>query len=175
MPHVRITSRLAVAGVAVILAGCAAGGGAGNSPAASNPVAAGGSPAMFSVDVHQDANLGAILAGAGGKTLYVLTKDSSGTSTCTGACATTWLPFTLAAGESAVAGSGVTGTIATIMRPDGGTQVAINGHPLYYYSGDAAAGDTNGEGTNGVWFVAGASGSPVQAPSPSATSGGYHY
>jgi predicted lipoprotein with Yx(FWY)xxD motif len=175
MQHVRITSALAVAGIAVILAGCAAQSGAGNSPAASNPMAAGGSPTVLSVDLHQDADLGPILAGVGGKTLYVLTKDSSGTSTCTGTCATTWPPFTLAAGGSAVAGSGVTGTIGTIMRPDGSTQVAINGQPLYYYSGDAAAGDTNGEGTNGVWFVAGASGSPVQAPSPSATSGGYHY
>jgi predicted lipoprotein with Yx(FWY)xxD motif len=116
-----------------------------------------------------------ILTGEDGKTLYVFNKDSAGTSACTGNCAKTWPAFTLDAGETAVAGAGVTGTISTIQRPDGGTQVAINGKPLYYFSGDSAAGQTNGEGINGVWFAAGADGSAVQAPSPSASAGGYHY
>jgi hypothetical protein len=30
--------------------------------------------------------------------------------------------------------------------------------PLYYYSGDSVAGDTNGEGKLGIWFVAPLSG-----------------
>jgi len=173
----RTSSLFAVAGIAAILAGCAAqgGGGAVNSPAASTPVAAGSSPTVFTVDLHQDADLGQILSGAAGKTLYMLTKDPSGSSTCTGSCATTWPPFTIGAADSAVAGAGVSGSIGTIMRADGGSQVAINGHPLYYYSGDAAAGDTNGEGTKDVWFVVSANGTAVKAPSPSATSGGYHY
>lgn len=169
----RITSLLAVAGVAVVLGGCATQAGA-TSPGASGPDAA-GSPGVYSVDLHQDASLGSILAGEDGKTLYLLTKDPKGSSSCTGNCATTWPPFTLDAGESAIAGSGVTGTIATIKRPDGSAQVAINGAPLYYYSGDSGPGDTQGEGSNGVWFVVGADGSAVEAPAPSATGGGYHY
>ena len=174
----RTTPLLAVAGVAVILAGCAAQGG-GATPGASNPAAsspaAAGSPAVYSVDLHQDATLGSFLVGEDGKTLYLLTKDPNGSSSCTGNCAKAWPPFTLDAGETAIAGSGVTGTIATIQRPDGTTQVAINGVPLYYYSGDSAAGDTQGEGSNNVWFVVGANGTAIQAPAPSATGGGYHY
>lgn len=175
----RTTSLLAVAGIAVILAGCAAQGGGGGTPAASNPAAsspaAAGSPGIYSVDLHQDASLGSFLVGEDGKTLYRLTKDSSGSSSCSGNCAKTWPPFTLDAGETAVAGTGVTGTIGTITRSDGTTQVAINGVPLYYYSGDANAGDTQGEGSNNVWFVVGPNGAALQAPAPSATGGGYHY
>lgn len=174
----RTTSLLAVAGVAVVLAGCAAQGGGStptaSSPSASNPTAA-GSPQVYSVDLHQDATLGSFLVGEDGKTLYLLTKDPNGSSSCTGNCAKTWPPFTLDAGETAVAGSGVTGSISTFKRSDGSTQVAINGVPLYYYSGDSAAGDTQGEGSNGVWFVVGSDGTALQAPAPSATSGGYHY
>lgn len=176
----RFTSLLAGAGAAVILAGCAAQGG-GSTPsasvpaaAASSPVAA-GSPSVYPVDLHQGSSLGSFLVGEDGKTLYLLTKDPNGSSSCTGTCASAWPPFTLDAGETAVAGTGVTGTIGTIKRPDGSTQVAINGVPLYYFSGDSAAGDTQGEGSNGVWFVVGADGTAVQAPAPSATAGGYHY
>lgn len=176
----RITSLLAVAGVAVILAGCGAYGGGATPPAstpaaqASNPVAA-GSPGVYSVDLHQDATLGSFLVGEDGKTLYLLTKDPKGSSSCTGNCASAWPPFTLDAGETALAGVGVTGTISTIQRPDGSTQVAINGVPLYYFSGDSAAGDTQGEGSNGVWFVVGADGAAIKAPVPSATDAGYSY
>jgi len=170
----RPASGLAVAALAVILAGCASQGG-GATPVPSSPAAA-GSPAVHVVAVTQG-SLGAFLAGEDGKTLYILTRDSAGASTCTGTCATTWPPFTLGAGETAMAGAGVTGTIATIKRPDGSDQVAINGQPLYYYVGDSAAGDTQGQGTNGVWFVAAPGGGGVGAPSPapSATSSGYSY
>jgi predicted lipoprotein with Yx(FWY)xxD motif len=127
--------------------------------------------------------LGAVLTGAGGKTLYVLTKDSANASTCTGACATTWPPLTVpTAGTAVTPGAGVTGTFSTFARADGSMQVAINGKPLYYFSGDTNAGDTNGQGKGGVWFAATSSGAPASgAPaggSPSAapsTGGGYNY
>jgi predicted lipoprotein with Yx(FWY)xxD motif len=31
--------------------------------------------------------------------------------------------------------------------------VTLNGWPLYYFAGDSAAGDTNGQGVNDVWWV----------------------
>jgi len=110
------------------------------------------------VDVVSDA-LGAHITGEAGKTLYVRTSDSTNTTTCTGGCTSNWPPFTLGAGATVTAGTGVTGTLATFARPDGSMQVTINGHPLYYFAGDSAAGQNNGQGLAGVWFVA----SPVGA------------
>jgi predicted lipoprotein with Yx(FWY)xxD motif len=49
------------------------------------------------------------------------------------------------------------GAFATITRADGTVQVTFNHMPLYYFSGDSVAGDTNGQGTNN-WFVAPLSG-----------------
>ena len=43
--------------------------------------------------------------------------------------------------------------LGTTKRTDGTTQVTYNSHPLYYFAGDKAAGDTNGQGTAGIWFL----------------------
>jgi predicted lipoprotein with Yx(FWY)xxD motif/plastocyanin len=121
-----------------------------------------------------DAKLGDYLTGPNGLTLYVFTKDTGGTSACTGACATSWPPFVLSSGATAQAGTGVTGTFATITRADGTTQVTYMGAPLYYFAKDRYAGDVTGQGVGGVWFVAATAGGPgggstVTPPPPSAT------
>ena len=97
---------------------------------------------------------GDYLTGANGMTLYVFGNDSANTSACDGGCATTWPPFTIGAGDSLKADSGVTGKLTTFARSDGSMQVAYGGSPLYYYSGDTAAGDTKGQGFGDVWFIA---------------------
>jgi predicted lipoprotein with Yx(FWY)xxD motif len=98
--------------------------------------------------------VGAYLTGADGRTLYTFKPDSADTSTCTGGCASTWPPFTVGAGGSLTAGSGVSGKLTTFTRADGTMQVAYNGAPLYSFKNDIAAGDTNGQGIGGQWFVA---------------------
>jgi predicted lipoprotein with Yx(FWY)xxD motif len=88
-----------------------------------------------------------VVAGSNGMTVYTFTKDvaDSGTSACTGGCITKWPALTVPAGTTPSAGAGVTGKLATITRSDGGAlQVTYNGLPLYFFSGDKAAGDTNG-------------------------------
>src|SRR5450830_1085655 len=87
-----------------------------------------------------------LVAGSNGMTVYTYTKDTAGgASTCTGGCLTKWPAVTVGAGTTATAGAGVSGTLATITRPDDGTlQVTYNGLPLYFYQGDKAPGDTNG-------------------------------
>jgi predicted lipoprotein with Yx(FWY)xxD motif len=101
-----------------------------------------------------DTSAGAALAGEGGMTLYTFDPDTAGVSTCTGGCADNWPPFTLGSGEEATAGEGVTGTIGTITRDDGSTQVTYNGKPLYYYAADQNPGDATGDGAGGKWHIA---------------------
>lgn len=150
---------LVAAGV-LLLSACQSTGSGSTAPSA-------GSGAI-DITVAHTSN-GDALAGAGGKTLYVLTKDTGGNSTCTtGACATTW-PALKGDGSTVNAGSGVTGTFATATWADGTKQVTHNGQPLYYYSGDAAPGDSNGQGTGGVWFIAPVDATVVTAGSGSAS------
>ncbi len=100
------------------------------------------------------ASLGNILTDGQGMTLYVFKNDTSGASNCNGTCAQTWLPLTITAGQQPVAGTGITGQLGVIQRSDGTSQVTYNEMPLYRFSGDKAAGDTNGQGMlNGAWSV----------------------
>jgi len=98
---------------------------------------------------------GDVVTTAAGMTLYLFTPDTATTSACTGACATTWPPFT----GPAVGGAGLDATqFGTITRDDGSTQVTYFGHPLYLYAGDAQPGDANGHGSGGNWFALTAAG-----------------
>src|SRR5512132_1887313 len=124
--------------------------------AACTPQASGGSaaPSAGGNDVTvSHTSAGDALAGAGGMTLYVFKNDTDGSSTCTGDCAGTWPPF-LGDGSQVSAGDGVTGTFGTTTRDDGSKQITHGGQPLYYYSGDQAAGDSMGDGIGGVWSIA---------------------
>jgi predicted lipoprotein with Yx(FWY)xxD motif len=100
-------------------------------------------------------SLGSILVGANGRTLCVFDKDQPNRSACSGACASAW-PVDQTSGTPK-AGSGVKASLlGAIKRSDGTTQVTYNHHPLYYYSGDTAAGQQNGQGINAfgaLWYV----------------------
>ena len=96
--------------------------------------------------------LGDVLVDEEGFTLYLFTKDSDGSSACTGSCATTWPP--LLAPGSATVGAGLDeAKLGTLARSDGPAQVTYAGKPLYRYAPDQKAGDTNGQGVGGVWFA----------------------
>lgn len=167
---------LASVAVVAIVAGCSNGATASPSTAAAttpeptlaaSPVtteapstAPSAAAEAYEVDVVTDA-LGAHITGEDGKTLYLRTSDPAGGSSCTGGCATTWPPFTLDTGETVTAGTGVTGALTTFTRSDGKTQVLIDGHALYYYAADSAAGDSTGQGAGGVWFVVSPAGAKV--------------
>ena len=121
------------------------------SPSATTAATAATSSATASTTLATAANaaLGKnILVDSAGKTLYTYDKDTAGTSACTGACATTWPPLTIASGSTPKAGSGVTGALATITRSDGAKQITYKGAPLYTYQQDAKAGDASGDGVN---------------------------
>lgn len=101
-----------------------------------------------------ETNLGPVLVGPDGLTLYTFDNDTpgSGASACNEGCSAAWPPLTVD-GEP-TPGEGVTGELGTIAREDGTTQVTYNGSPLYYYVQDQAPGDTTGDGVGGVWHVA---------------------
>ena len=95
------------------------------------------------------AGSGPILTGGNGLTLYTHTGDSATVSTCTGGCATAWPPLTVKGGGQPTAASGVTGTLGTLTRDDGSSQVTYNGKPLYFWMNDTKPGDVTGDGVNG--------------------------
>ena len=151
-----IAAGLAVAALAVALTGC-------TTPAAEEPPADTGTsteaeteaPAETSSAVltTADSSLGEIVVDGEGMTVYMFDNDTQGAdaSVCEGDCATNWPAVTTDSDSPEV--EGVTGEVGTIEGVDGSTQVTLNGWPLYYFVGDEAAGDTNGQGVNDVWWV----------------------
>ena len=105
--------------------------------------------------------LGAILVDGQGRTLYALTKDSNGTPTCTGACAVAWPPAMVNA--TVMAGPGITAPTTVVDAPGGGKMLKAGKWPLYRFAGDTAPGETNGQGSGGMWFVVGADGQLIKS------------
>ena len=163
-----------MASAALLAAACgtSGGGAASTTPAsapASAPAASQVAGEVYEVGVTGNPELGDILVGEDGKTLYLFTKDTGGRSVCSGDCAAKWPPFVLEDGDTTSAGPGVTGTLGSIVRDDGARQVTYDGAPLYYYAADSTAGDVNGQGVSGVWFVvppsgSGTTGGPGESP-----------
>ena len=166
---------LAAAGLAaaVLAVTACASSSSSTSSAAPNSAAAAGNSSGNTVKMTTIGGT-QVLTNSAGFTLYWFAPDTSTTSKCTGSCATVWPPIK----GPATAGSGVTGTLGVITRPDGTMQATYNGHPLYTYTGDSAPGQNKGNGLNvngGLWSPATASGSaPAPAASPS-SHGGYGY
>jgi predicted lipoprotein with Yx(FWY)xxD motif len=109
-------------------------------------------------------SLGQILVDGSGKSLYLFEADSGTQSTCSNACAQAWPPFTTKGVPKAAGGASVS-LIGTTLRSDGTTQVTYSGHPLYYFTGDAKAGDTNGEGSTAFgagWDVLSPAGAKIE-------------
>jgi predicted lipoprotein with Yx(FWY)xxD motif len=163
---------VALAAPVMLLAACGSSsstyGGSGNASTA--PVAG------KSVTVKTDSgSLGTYLTDGSGRSLYLFASDHGGTSSCSGACVSAWPPLT-SKGVPDASGGAKTSMLATISRSDGSKQVTYGGHPLYYFSGDSAAGQTNGQGVDGFgakwWLVSPSGASITKAASGSGGSGG---
>jgi predicted lipoprotein with Yx(FWY)xxD motif len=161
--------------VALAIAGCGSGSDnvKASAPAASMKASA-PSGAGATVDVRSG-SLGSHLVDSQGRTLYLFEKDTGTKSMCSGACASAWPPSTTSGHPTA--GSKVDAAmLGTSTRADGKSQLTYNGHPLYRYAGDAAAGDTNGQDLTafgGGWYVVSPAGQKIEGhATTSPTNGG---
>lgn len=110
------------------------------------------SVAAYTIDINSDGNGNSYLTNQEGRTLYYFTNDPSDKSTCFGSCSESWPPFyvdlidlppTLNRHD-----------FSYLSRPDGRYQTTYKGKPLYLYSGDNIQGERNGDGIQGLWFIA---------------------
>jgi predicted lipoprotein with Yx(FWY)xxD motif len=105
-------------------------------------------------------DLGEILVDASGYAVYLFTPDAQGESTCYDECEASW-PIVA---EVTAVGDGLDEPLlGTTTRTNGDVQATYNGWPLYYFAGDATAGDVNGQGLNGVWWVIDAAGDAIES------------
>ena len=106
----------------------------------------------YTVLVAVKPGLGMYLVDDKGMTLYVFAKDTNGSSSCYGACAEKWPPFTPR--QLVIPSTLNISDFSFVKRSDGTTQLAYKGQPLYYWVNDHYRGDTTGHGVKNVWFVA---------------------
>lgn len=107
--------------------------------------------------------LGRVVTDGRGRTLYLFEKDTRTRSACSGTCAVYWPPL-LTRGKALVVKGVQRSLLGSIRRPDGTRQVTDAGHPLYLFSGDAARGQTNGEGLHDFgagWYALAPSGTKI--------------
>jgi predicted lipoprotein with Yx(FWY)xxD motif len=146
--------RTLACGVLLVAGAC---GDDGNS---SQPQAANEPEPTATVQAAESA-LGTILTDAEGRTLYMFLPDKGTKSVCYGDCAEAWPAITVE--DTPVAGDGLQPSLLdTSSRKDGSLQVTYGGLPLYYFAFDENVGDTNGQGSDDVWWVVSPEGKPIR-------------
>jgi predicted lipoprotein with Yx(FWY)xxD motif len=136
----------------------------GQAPAANNGQAqdAGGAPVQAAGIVttklvgKKVPKMGDVVQDGEGFTLYRFDKDvkGSGTSACQkDPCLSAW-PAALVQDGQAPQLEGVDAAlVSTIKREDGGSQLAIDGWPVYRYAKDPGPNKWAGQGVGQTWFV----------------------
>jgi len=184
-PHWEVTmSRSAftvrlLGGAVTLLVAAACGSGNGTTVAGTMAASSTAKPAAGNTLGVATTSLGTLLVDRSGMTVYMLTADTAGHSTCSAQCLQYW-PLVPAASGSPSA-TGVSAPLATTKATSGVPMVTAAGWPLYTFVKDQAPGDVKGEGVKtfgGTWYAVSPSGSPVTSPAkgaPATTtpSGGY--
>lgn len=137
----------------------------------------GGAAAHGTVEVAK----GGRLTDATGRTLYVSDQERHQVLCTSDACTSVWTPLSVGRHDRLSSPGRLQKDLATIRRPDGTSQVALDGRPLYTFSLDHGAGQVNGDGATDsfdghhfTWHVAMAPGAAADAGpgAPSTSSGG---
>jgi predicted lipoprotein with Yx(FWY)xxD motif len=164
-----VSVKLGVALASVLAAGACSSAAASSPSAPTGSAPAAGSSASAStagtVITTQAGSAGAFLSDGSGRAVYLWAQDGMNMSACSGACAAAWPPVP-ATGMLTAAGGAKASDLGTITRSDGTKQVTYDGHPLYYFVGDSAAGQTNGQGSDNFgakWWLVAPSGAMITA------------
>jgi predicted lipoprotein with Yx(FWY)xxD motif len=129
--------------------------------AAAASLAATAAPAMSAAPptvTVRPSPFGRVLFDGRGFALYAFTADRAGRSSCTGACAKAWPPYTVRKRPTGR-------LLGATRRVDGSLQVTYAGRPLYYYTGDRTRGQIlcqNVREFGGLWLVLRADGRLVR-------------
>ena len=161
-PQKRALAAAAVGTVAATVLLCACAGGSYSVNGASNTTVASSTNGV--VDVRYVKGYGNILVTSGGYTLYLLSSDPPGSTSCVGSCAIVWPPVEVKGRLKA--GPGVNRKLLSSFERSGAHQVLYNDHALYTYEEDTGPGAVTGEGVEtygGTWWVVSPKGDAIKA------------
>ncbi|CAM5367001.1 lipoprotein [Streptomyces avidinii] len=133
-------------------------------PAPGTDPAAGANPAEGALTVAKDPKLGEHVVDGNGMTVYRFKPDTAWpmVSKCEGDCVAKWpvVPPVAKANAKGI----IEKNYLVLDRPDGKKQQTVNCWPVYTFTGDKKAGDTNGQGVGGTWYAVDPEGKLIAAP-----------
>jgi predicted lipoprotein with Yx(FWY)xxD motif len=129
---------LAIGVAALVLAACGGGDDSGSASAAD----VGASSGLVSV---KDVDGTKVLADSKGRTLYSADVEKGGMIKCTDGCTSFWDPVAASGKQAKSASSDLDMHFGVVKRPDGATQLALDGQPLYTFTQEGA-GQLKGDG-----------------------------
>jgi predicted lipoprotein with Yx(FWY)xxD motif len=141
----KIAAFVAMCLIASVISSCSKDDNTSNTPVDNTPKGT-------SVKLASSTKFGSIMTDSLGKSLYFFSLDANGTSGCSGDCIAAWPVFYKE--HLTIDTSLKAADFGVITRADGSKQTTYKGWPLYYYAGDAKAGDITGDALNNVWFIA---------------------
>ena len=148
LQHHMTRGLMTLAGIALAATACGGSSSGGGGTQTVNTGSGGSSASASDLQTHSGPD-GKFMTDDQGRTVYIFSKDTSTTSTCSGDCAKEWPPY-----------------------KEDGSQVVFKGHPLYFFADDKSAGDMNGQGLNdfgGLWTAVAPDGSALMSSHPSST------
>ncbi|MEU9004962.1 SCO0930 family lipoprotein [Streptomyces sp. NPDC048551] len=114
---------------------------------------AGAGQTAGALTVAKDARLGEHIVDGNGMTVYRFKPDTAWpmVSKCEGDCVAKW-PVVPPVDKANAKGI-IEKNYLVLDRPDGKKQQTVNCWPVYTFTGDKKAGDTNGQGVGGTWYA----------------------
>jgi len=121
-----------------------------------------GPPALA---VRTVGDLGPVLVGRDGLTVYVNARVKDSPSGCDAVCSAAWPPLVEVRRRPPLLMNGLPAALVGSVELAGGQrEVTYNGYGLHTYVGDGQPGQDTGEGVQGAWFAVSPTGMVVPPP-----------